>query len=713
MKNLVIRTLSLFILLVSSFQLTNAQINTDRVLAIGKNALYFEDYILSIQYFNQVIKSKPYLAEPYLYRGLAKFNLDDFVGSEKDMTSCVEINPFLTFAYQCRGAARQNSGNYTGAIEDYDKVMETNPNDKLLLLNKAIAYLQLDDKTSAMQTLTQLVETNPSFTQGYLERGTVAVEMGDTVQGFDDFNKALELDKYYPQVYSRRGLLYLQQGEYEKALDDLDQAIYLEPNKDYNYINRGLARYYVKNLRGAMTDYDAVIDLNDKNLIARFNRALLRSEVGDVMGAIEDLNKVIQLEPDNYMAIYNRALLHYETKQYSQVLPDLEVIIAEYPNFVPAYYFRSEVRRSMNDTKNADIDYWAAFDLEEKLNKLKAQGKIITGKEILDAHDPKVQEMADSQTRKKANKDIENYDKMISSDSNNEETAYSDPIRGKVQNQQVSLEIESAFVISYYNQPTEITQSRKNSKYITDFNNKRFIDKQLFLVNNEMALTDQQAEQHFESINRHSRTIDANPSDAYAYFARAMDFMLLQDLSEAITDYGRSVTYDPKFLPAYFNRAVTRYKQLLLNEYRLDSYDGSSMYVDMQTGEAQRVETNTSNPYYNDPVSNEKLSKEQKRRMELELIYRDYEQVIALDPDFVFAYFNRANMYFSQRDFRSALTDYNEAIKRNANFAEAYYNRGLTHLYLKEDKKGIEDLSKAGELGIVRAYSLIKKMTTD
>ena len=35
-----------------------AQINTDRVLAIGRNALYFEDYVLSIQYFNQVIRDR-------------------------------------------------------------------------------------------------------------------------------------------------------------------------------------------------------------------------------------------------------------------------------------------------------------------------------------------------------------------------------------------------------------------------------------------------------------------------------------------------------------------------------------------------------------------------------------------------------------------------------------------------------------------------------
>ena len=44
------------------------QINTERVMTIGRNALYFEDYVLSIQYFNQAINANPYLAEPYLSR---------------------------------------------------------------------------------------------------------------------------------------------------------------------------------------------------------------------------------------------------------------------------------------------------------------------------------------------------------------------------------------------------------------------------------------------------------------------------------------------------------------------------------------------------------------------------------------------------------------------------------------------------------------------
>ena len=36
--------------------------------------------------------------------------------------------------------------------------------------------------------------------------------------------------------------------------------------------------------------------------------------------------------------------------------------------------------------------------------------------------------------------------------------------------------------------------------------------------------------------------------------------------------------------------------------------------------------------------------------------------MIKLNPGFVYAYFNRANLRCAQRDFRAAIVDYNEAI---------------------------------------------------
>ena len=85
----------LYTLLIMFPVVASAQINTDRVMAIGRNALYFEDYVLSTQYFNQVINAKPYLSDPYFYRGLAKINLDDFQGAESDCSEAIERNTFV------------------------------------------------------------------------------------------------------------------------------------------------------------------------------------------------------------------------------------------------------------------------------------------------------------------------------------------------------------------------------------------------------------------------------------------------------------------------------------------------------------------------------------------------------------------------------------------------------------------------------------------
>ena len=90
---------------------------------------------------------------------------------------------------------------------------------------------------------------------------------------------------------------------------------------------------------------------------------------------------------------------------------------------------------------------------------------------------------------------------------------------------------------------------------------------------------------------------------------------------------------------------------------------------------------------------------------------KDLDKVINLAPDFVYAYYNRANVSAMLKDYRAAIVDYDKAIELNPDFADAYFNRGLTHIFLGNNKLGISDLSKAGELGIVSAYNVIKRFT--
>ena len=67
------RLIGLLLFYLFTFLPLKAQFNTDRLVMIGRSALYYEDYVLSIQYFNQAISAKPYLYEPWFYRAVAKY----------------------------------------------------------------------------------------------------------------------------------------------------------------------------------------------------------------------------------------------------------------------------------------------------------------------------------------------------------------------------------------------------------------------------------------------------------------------------------------------------------------------------------------------------------------------------------------------------------------------------------------------------------------
>ena len=57
-----------WLLLLAVLSPLRAQYNTDRLMLSGEVALHYEDYVLSIQYFNQVIVLKPYLYRPWQFR---------------------------------------------------------------------------------------------------------------------------------------------------------------------------------------------------------------------------------------------------------------------------------------------------------------------------------------------------------------------------------------------------------------------------------------------------------------------------------------------------------------------------------------------------------------------------------------------------------------------------------------------------------------------
>lgn len=644
-----------------------AQINTERVMAIAKNALYFEDYVLSIQYFNQIINAKPYLAEPYFYRGLAKMNLDDFQGAEADCTEALQRNPFVVNAYQVRGISRIRQKNYEGAIQDYRKALKLEPENINLWHNLALCRINEKDYATAHAELDTLIRIAPRYTDAYLMRTEVSMKQKDTLQAMTDADKAIEIDRYNPDTWASRAMLFLQRTKYKDAEEDLTEAIRLSVRNTGAYINRALARYHQNNLRGAMADYDVALDIDRENLIGHYNRGLLRAQVGDDNRAIEDFDFVLNAEPDNMMAAFNRGLLRDRTGDFHGAVADYSMVLAEYPNFLAGYQYRAQARRKIGDLKGADAD---------EFKVLQAQ---------LDAQNGKSNSQAAAsadKTRKQSDKNVNNYRKIVVADETEENGKYKADYRGRVQDRNVNILPQPMFVLTYYERQEEVKRQVNYSKAIDDLNSRNILPHRLLLTNNEASLTEEQVKYHFASIDNETAVILKEPDNALHYYARALDFYLVQDFDNALADLDETIVRDSTFFPAYFTRAVIHYKQLEFRK-RDKGYD-----VEVVADKTPQV-----------------------RSYDYTQVREDLDEVIRLNPEFVYAYYNRGNILAVLKDYRGALADYNKAIELDPRFADAYYNRGLTNIFLGNNREGISDLSKAGELGIYSAYNVIKRFT--
>ena len=295
-------------------------------------------------------------------------------------------------------------------------------------------------------------------------------------------------------------------------------------------------------------------------------------------------------------------------------------------------------------------------------------------------------EDAASTTRKRSDKNVENYHKLVIADDTDTNRTYANDSRGRVQDRNITIKPEGMFVLTFYERTAELKRTMHYYRYVDELNHNRTFYRDLLITNNEAPLDASQVNLHFTLIDQHSADIVANESDPMRRFMRGLDFYLVQDFSNAINDFTQSILLDDTFFPAYFMRAIVRFKQF---EY--------------QTAEHQSQQPTS--------PSMGQLKVDIVEAMDYTLVRRDLDKVIDLVPDFVYGYYNRACLLTQMKEYRSAIADYDKAIEMKPDFAEAYYNRGLTHIYLGNNRQGIADLSKAGELGIASAYNVIKRFT--
>ena len=659
-----------------------AQINTEQVLNIGRNALYFEDYVLSIQYFNQVIKAKPYLAEPYFYRAVAKINLDDYQGAEQDCDKALEINPFIVDAYQVRGIARQTLNKYREAVSDYDMGLKYLPEEKVFLINKAICQEDLKEYDASAATYERLLKLYPNYDRAYLARAQLMLAKGDTISARRDVDKCISLNKNIPASYVIRSEIAMRHdGDYQAALNDMNEAIKLEPHYAGYFINRGFMKYKLEDYFGAMADYDYALELEPTNVTAHFNRGLLNVEVSENDKAIGDFTYVLGSAPDNFMARYNRALLYYKTGQYDKAIADYDVVLEKYPDFEAGLYARSECKRRMGDMAGGERDYNRSRALSAKKKKIAE-------------YDPDKDEQQANDEVESESAVMNKFNTLLTVETDSKITPkYENKTRGRIQDNNYQIDPEPMFFLSYYDVSKKLRETTNYIKDLTDVNETRMLPFTLVITNSDARLTADDINRHFGSIEYYNGLIATSQPRSIDYFARAMDLLMVRNPKAAIADLDKAIAMSQQFALAYFARAYAKYVANKMDEV------GSTATTVASTGKA------------NTGIKEQAMLARGKEAELYGEMLADLDAALKYSPKNVYAMFDKGNVYMMMQDNTAAISAYTSAIAIKPDFGEAYYNRGLVYLRLGNKEKGLADLSKAGELGILPSYNVLKRMS--
>lgn len=651
-KKIVITIFSLFL----SASLLLAQYDQDVFMWRGRNALSEGKYAQAIDNFNILTRLDTTEYWGFFFRGIAKYNLGDVRGADKDFNTSIRLNPIFTNGYHYRAITRSRLGDYDGAFADFDKALELRPGLHGIYFSRGVTNFLSQRFEQAVQDFDTYIRKEPSDPSAYLNRGASYLFLSDTLKAMDDYNKAIKLDRFEPEGYIRRARLYSEQSDFDNALKDLNTAIELDSTNTLAYFNRALIHYEKKSYNDAMNDLNTVLRHEPGNALTLYNRSLIYAQVGAWEEALDDMDRVININPGNVLAHFNRAAIFIGMERWLDALEDYNKAIELYPDFAKAYLNRSYVESMLGRNRESKADYQTA---QQKIREYSAKSS----------------EGSFADTTKR-------YNSLLALDADFAKKDFDNEL---LQHREVDIKLKPLYRFTLSS--SEAEQANMLTKAYENALIDRFID----FMPERVAISNTALKGTQEYI------FTTNSAE---YFAKGLQELQNKQFSSALSWFDKAIENAEdqqekdkyaKYYKAFYlmNRGVLKAEMIDF----IASLEGNVQTLSMDTEGAIRARVNdkVAKSYdYSDAIA-------------------DIQSAINLLPDIPYLYFNLGNLHCLSSRLVEAIEDYDMAIRLYPYMGDAYFNRGLVLIFLKDEQKGCIDLSRAGELGVGDAYSVIAK----
>ena len=618
----------------------------------GRLALSDGKYAQAIEQFNILVSLEDGNCWTYFYRGIAKYNLSDVRGALADFEKSVEINPVFTNGYHYRAITKSRLGEYDEALKDFDTAISLRPGNDGIYFSRGVTYFLAQRFEEAVSDFDRYLMHESDDPSAYLNRGAAHLYLGDTLKALNDYNKAIKLDRYDPEGYIRRARLNAKRELWDEAIADLNIAIELDKDNTFAYYHRGLLYMETKDYNKAMEDLNKVLENEPGNALTLYNRSILYLNVGEYELALDDMDRVININPGNVLAYFNRAACFIELGRWNSALADYTRAIELYPDFAKAYQNRAYVENVLGMQKESKADYQTARKKVEDYQK-----GIIS-----------VESFADTSKR---------YGSLIDFDAEFVNKNFNDEL---LQHRDIDIRLRPMYRVV-------LSKQRDGSRLA--FSN---------------AYENAQAERFFASLPIPARMASSNEEGASGatlagYDRSRADISFLSGV-KAVKDkqYNQALSL--------FNEAVDKAEGTDKAFYLNNRAVLKAEMVDFIASIENNVQTLSMDDR---GAVKTRVSDSATRNYDYSEALEDMQQAVKEAPGVAWMEFNLGNLYCLQSQPVKAIEQYDKAISEYPAMGDAYFNRGLVLIFLRDKEKGCIDLSRAGELGVKDAYSVISK----
>ena len=540
-------------------------------------------------------------------------------------------------------------GNFKSAKNDLLAAIELNPTNNRIQADLGIVHLMHEDYKEALRYFNESLKLDKASPDTYFNRAISYIQLGDTTAAIKDLKTGIRLNPFSAEALRRLAIIEYEQKNYSEAIQNLNQALSLDEGNTLILFQRAISYFQLKQYDETLQDLQSVLDIDSANALVFYNRAVIYSEIGRYNEAIDDYTKAIQINPDNILTYYNRAGARIELKDFNGALNDYNKAIKIFPDFATAYLNRSIVKNLLGDQKGAYLDRKKAESLVSQHNM---QGSDTSEFAQLRDTSANLKQLLD-----------------FNSEFSNSFT------RGRLQNQAVDIKLQPQYFVQVALVPPTVGLT--------------FISA-LFAYNQEKG-TGVNLYPIIESKEFHIAKrifIDS--------LTNSEQFVIQEILEEArLSNYNRAL----EILHSSMEKFNTQWLYYFL-EGTLEA--SMAEYIHSMSEITNTVKLGEEGNTYSTGAEITTLADYSKAE-------RGLTNAIDINPNFSLSWYNRANILVQSQRYREAIDDYSKALSIDENLSQAYFNRGLTLIFMKEIERGCLDISKAGQLGIVDAYNVIKR----